>query len=572
MGRPKPSLLWKISLSTSIAITLLLAIAGYFVHAQTRAALSRSLETELQGSFRAYESLWKARADLLGKVSLVLSNMRDVRAAFQTNDRATIQDTAGEIWSKISQTSALFVVTDPRGEIIASLGGPQTPGSTFEVVRDAVPRFPVQSAGFAVRGGDLYELVVTPVYVQTQSGPGLLNVLVAGFPVDQDVAVDLKQRTGGSDFVFLENGTAIASTVSPADTLQIARQYHRGAGLQHLELPNQEYAVLGSTLRDISGAAAGDLLIVHNFDAIARDLSSLGTKLVFIWAAAILAGIGVSMLLARRILRPIRQLDQAAALIAEQKYGTRVPEGGNDELGRLARTFNAMCRSIQDAREELIRQERISTIGRLSSSIVHDLRNPLASIYGGAEMMMDGDLNPGQLQRLAGNIYRSSRVIKDMLQELVDVSRGRIQAPETCRLSEVIEAAVETHAAMAGQQGVEIITSVDPNIELTVEPGRMERVFLNLIGNAIEAMPAGGRIDIGAARNGNDVVVRVDDTGPGIPAAIRQSLFQPFAGSGKNGLGLGLALSRQTVLDHGGDIWVEDGTRGGAHFRLRLPC
>jgi signal transduction histidine kinase len=203
---------------------------------------------------------------------------------------------------------------------------------------------------------------------------------------------------------------------------------------------------------------------------------------------------------------------------------------------------------------------------------VHDLRNPLASIYGGAEMMMDGDLSPDQLHRIAGNIYRSSRAIKDMLQELVDVSRGRIQSPETCRLSEVISAAVETQAATAGQQGVEIRTSVDPAIELPVEPGRMERVFINLISNAIEAMPGGGTINIGAEKNTHDVLVRVDDTGPGVPEAVRQRLFQPFVSSGKNGLGLGLALSRQTVLDHGGDIWIEDAKYGGARFRLRLPC
>ena len=285
-----------------------------------------------------------------------------------------------------------------------------------------------------------------------------------------------------------------------------------------------------------------------------------------------MGGILLSMLLARRILQPIRQLDQAASLIAEQQYATRVPEGGNDELGRLARTFNEMCRSIQDAREELIRRERISTIGRLSSSIVHDLRNPLASIYGGAEMMMDGDLSPDQLHRLAGNIYRSSRAIKDMLQELVDVSRGRIQAPETCRLSEVIGAAVEAQGTSAETQRVEIQADIDPSIEVPIEPGRIERVFLNLISNAIEAMPDGGEIEITAARDGRRVIVRIDDTGPGIPETVRSRLFQPFVTSAKNGLGLGLALSRQTLLDHGGDLWVEDDDRGGAHFRLTLPC
>ena len=103
----------------------------------------------------------------------------------------------------------------------------------------------------------------------------------------------------------------------------------------------------------------------------------------------------------------------------------RVPVQGGDEIGRLAETFNSMCASIRKGREDLIRQERISTIGRLSTSIIHDLRNPLASIYGGAEMLVDADLSPEQVRRLAANIYRSSRQVQDLLQELADVTEGR---------------------------------------------------------------------------------------------------------------------------------------------------
>jgi signal transduction histidine kinase len=566
-----PSLVWKILLSTSMAITLLLAIAGWFVQNQTRAALSESLESELQGSFHAYESLWHARTDMLRSVSLVLSTMSDVRAAFQTNDRATIRDTAAEIWSRISQSSALFVVTDPRGDVIASLGGGDVLGSHIAAVREASARFPQQTAGFEVVGERLYELVVTPVYVQTQGEEGLLNVLVAGFPVDPEVALQLKQQTGGSDFVFLAGGKPLASTVSSAQTNQIATQYRRENRVQRVRVRNEEFAVLGSTLLNVGGGPAGDLLILHSFDAIGRTIDALQRKLFFTWAGALLAGLAVSMLVARRILKPIRQLDEAASLIARQEYATRVPEGSADELGRLARTFNAMCQSIQDARGELIRQERILTIGRLSSSIVHDLRNPLASIYGGAEMMMDGNLSEAQLHRLAGNIYRSSRVINDLLQELLDVSRGRMQAPETCRLSEIVSAAMDAEAGAAEEQGVQVRTAIDASIELPLERARMERVFLNLITNAVEAMPDGGSIDICAERNGTSVIVKVDDTGPGIPASVRQRLFEPFATSRKNGLGLGLALSRQTVIEHGGDLWIEDGRAGGAHFRLRLP-
>jgi two-component system sensor kinase FixL len=112
---------------------------------------------------------------------------------------------------------------------------------------------------------------------------------------------------------------------------------------------------------------------------------------------------------------------------------------------------------------------------------------------------------------------------------------------------------------------------IDPGIEVLLERGRIERVFLNLVSNAIEAMPDGGGIEIDAERNGRSVVVRVHDTGPGIPEEIRDRLFQPFVTSGKNGLGLGLALSRQAVLAHGGDLWVDDSVEGGACFCLRLP-
>jgi signal transduction histidine kinase len=565
------SLLWKILLSTSIAITLLLAAAGWFVQNQTRALLSESLESQLQGSSHAYESVFHARTDMLRSVSLVLSSMSDVRAAVQTNDRATIRDTAAEIWSRISQSSALFLVTDPRGEVIASLGGGEVLGSHIPVVEEAAARFPSQTSGFAVAGDRLYELVVTPVYVQAQSEQGLLNVLVAGFPVDRDLARQLKQQTGGSDFVFLAGGKPLASTLPGEQSNQIAKEYRRGERVQHLRVAGAELAVLGSALQNAGGGPAGDLLIVHTFDAISQNIDALQRKLFLIWAGALLAGLAVSALLAHRILKPIRQLDNAASLIGKQEYATRVPDGGNDELGRLARTFNTMCESIQDARAELIRQERILTIGRLSSSIVHDLRNPLASIYGGAEMMMDGNLSEAQLHRLAGTIYRSSRVISDLLQELLDVSRGRMHAPETCRLSEIVNAALEVEAVNAEQQGVTIRTEVDADIELPLERARMERVFLNLISNAREAMPDGGTIDIRAVRNGVAVIVEVNDTGPGISPEVRKRLFEPFVTSRKSGLGLGLALSRQTVLEHGGDLWAVDGTGRGAHFRLRLP-
>jgi signal transduction histidine kinase len=211
-------------------------------------------------------------------------------------------------------------------------------------------------------------------------------------------------------------------------------------------------------------------------------------------------------------------------------------------------------------------------IGRHSSSIIHDLRNPLAAIYGGAEMLVDGNLPPAHVKRLTANIYHASRRIEEMLQDLLNVSRGKSSEPEPCRLREVAAAACESLAATAELRGVKLSVEIAPEIELPLVRSRMERAFVNLIGNAIEAMPEGGEVRIWAQFDAGLVVAHVDDTGPGVALEIRSKLFQPFVTAGKhNGLGLGLALTRQTVLEHGGDLWVDNSPCGGARFSLRLP-
>lgn len=290
-----------------------------------------------------------------------------------------------------------------------------------------------------------------------------------------------------------------------------------------------------------------------------------------IWIAAMLAGFSLTYLLARRLLRPVKELGLAAAEIGKGNYDVSVPVHGHDEIGRLAETFNSMCASIRHGREDLIRQERISTIGRLSTSIIHDLRNPLAAIYGGAEMLVDAELSPEQVRRLSGNIYRASRQVQDLLQELADVTQGRGHAREICRLREVILAAYEPLAAIAESQRVSVRIEVPEEVELPMDRSPMERVFQNLIANAIEAMPEGGSVSVRVDRRDTEVMISVEDTGPGIPALIAAQLFQPFVTAGKkNGMGLGLALSRKTVISHGGDLWSEE-KNGGARFVMKLP-
>jgi signal transduction histidine kinase len=503
---------------------------------------------------------------LLGSVSLTLSQMSDVRSAFGTRDPATIRDTANELLKKLAIKNAAFLVTDAPGKVIASVGGMPV---AEQDVRTAAARFPEQVSGFLVRGGRLYQTVFTPVYLEDVPQ----NVLVAGYGVDSLVAKQLKADTGGSEFLFVSKGQPVASSLAPEAARQVAARLAAHPNLERVSDGGIEYAARPTPLLDIEGKAIGNLWILRSFETASERLAALRRNIILLWLLAIAASLGLTYVLARRIVEPLKELDRAAAEVSRQNYAHRVKVVSQDELGRLARTFNAMCASIQQARQELIRQERISTIGRLSSSIVHDLRNPLAAVYGGAEMLVDADLAPLQVKRLAANIYRASRRIQELLQDLLNVSRGSARGAEVCKLRDVAAAGCESLMASAEAQRVVVQIGIPDEIELPLERNRMERVFSNLVGNALEMMPDGGRIQISAAAQNGFVVADVRDTGPGIAPEIRDSLFEPFVSAGKkNGLGLGLALARQTVLDHGGDLWAESEAGRGACFRLRLPA
>ena len=571
MSFSRLSLLWKILLPTSAVLTIVFALTGWIVQTSVEKAATAGVEQEARASFAAYASVWEARAHLLASVSKVLSGMSDVRAAFGTGDQATIRDTAAELWSRISSEDAFFLVADAQGRLVASMGAPSPFGQREDLpmVRAARLRFPNQAAGFMQAGGRLFQVVVTPVYVESAGEPALLDVLVAGFNVDDRVARQLKGSTGGSEFVFASGGTIIASSVPPA----VASPPAAGSTPTkpgRVVADGHEYLRLATPLLDMSAHPVAELVILRSFDNARQTLIDLRRDVVALWLVALAAALLVTYFVARRIMHPVAELDRAAAEIMRHNYEYKVEVRSEDELGRLARTFNAMSSSIQGAREELIRQERITTIGRLSTSIVHDLRNPLAAIYAGAEMLFDAKLATEQVQRLARNIYRASRSIQDMLQQLLNVARGRTGSAELCSLKEVVAGAWSAVAVEAESRNVEFKLELPEDLELMMERPRMERAFLNLLQNAVQAMPTGGNVTVRSEIRAGEVLVSVTDTGPGIRPELRSRLFQPFVTGRKNGLGLGLALSRQTIWDHGGDIWVDfDGP--GARFWLRIP-
>jgi len=205
------------------------------------------------------------------------------------------------------------------------------------------------------------------------------------------------------------------------------------------------------------------------------------------------------------------------------------------------------------------------------TSIVHDLRNPLSTILGSAEVLISSRLSEPQVHRLARNMYGASIRIKELLDEVLTRFRGTERGVEPTDLRELVTSAVDKIALAAGAQSVQIVQDVPENLVIPLDRQRILRVFVNLLVNALDVMLDGGTIRISALLENHSVRITVRDTGPGIAPEIRDRIFQPFATAGKaSGLGLGLAFSRQAVIDHGGRMWLESGG-AGACFAFCLP-
>jgi signal transduction histidine kinase len=229
----------------------------------------------------------------------------------------------------------------------------------------------------------------------------------------------------------------------------------------------------------------------------------------------------------------------------------------------------AASATVSACPEAASQHESIPSFGWTSASIAHDLRNPLATIFAGLEILTSPDLAPSRVKRVVTNMSRAARRMGQLLTDLQDAALGNAGRVEICEIGQIIAAAWDAASTAAG--GAVQFELHNPELtHLPLVRSRIERVFFNLFANACEAMPRGGKILSTVSTTGSCVVVSVEDNGPGIPESIRQRLFEPYATSGKNGgVGLGLAFARHAVRDHGGDLWIDPAA--GARFLIRLP-
>jgi signal transduction histidine kinase len=250
------------------------------------------------------------------------------------------------------------------------------------------------------------------------------------------------------------------------------------------------------------------------------------------------------------------------------------------QLARLYEDLQARNRELQEAlhelqetQDELIRAERLSVVGRMASSIIHDLKNPMTTIKGYAAILGREDLPPETRQRFSRTITHSVDTFVEMTQEILDYARGGgpLQ-PEAVEVDDFVNDLCDFIERDFDEKGLSLKRELAFTGPLLMDETKMRRALYNIASNARDAMEAGGSLTIATHRSNGIVEFRLSDTGPGIPQEIWDTLFEPFVTFGKaSGTGLGLAIAKKTAEDHGGTISVESVPGKGATFIIRLP-
>ena len=316
-----------------------------------------------------------------------------------------------------------------------------------------------------------------------------------------------------------------------------------------------------------------------------------------------------SIVLARRMVRPIKSMQIAAARVGEGELEHRIAVGSNDELGKLGEEFNRMAARLQDsyagledkvaertrelgsALAELDEKSRqLEGISRHKSEFLanmsHELRTPLNAIIGFSEVLreqMYGELNERQLEYL-DDVLLAARHLLSLINDVLDLSKieaGRMELDlSEVSLPETLETGLTMHEERANQGGVTLALAVDPKeIVVQADERKLRQVLFNLLSNAVNFTPPGGRVDVTARVTDGVVEVAVADSGSGIAPEEQDLIFEEFqqasrsnGGPRPEGTGLGLPLARRFIELHGGRLWVESGPGQGSTFRFTLPA
>jgi signal transduction histidine kinase len=297
-----------------------------------------------------------------------------------------------------------------------------------------------------------------------------------------------------------------------------------------------------------------ELVMVYRTQEISDEKSRATRPFVIMAVTGLALVAGLAYLTAQTIARPLERLaGQARALPA----GEVLPVGGGPELDHLVEAMNRMLAEVR-------RSERLAVMGQMAAGVAHEIRNPLSSMKMTVQMLREGAAKPEPYDLLLREIER----LELTAAELVGVSQPLRKEP--VRLDAVVDDVLELMRRRLDHLAVRVERRYAPTPEVRVDVARFKRCVMNLVLNGAQAMPSGGPLRVDLAPRDGRVRLAVTDGGPGVPPEVRDRIFEPFVTTKQDGVGLGLALTKRIVEDHGGAIGFEPAERGTT-FWVELP-
>lgn len=354
----------------------------------------------------------------------------------------------------------------------------------------------------------------------------------------------------------------------PAQAYAQLQQHH---DYYSVNAENGKYRGLYTPITDSTGQVEAVLfsgLAHQGAEDLLSDRTSLTLTVILLGS---LLAIAVGLVLSHIVVRPVTYLHDAVMKIAAQDFRTNLPMNWHDEIGDLTRAFNSMVAKLRASRDEQRREfqrDKIASLGELSLAMAHELRNPIG-VINTASKLLDKDPPPEKRRELQRVIHEGCQRMDRFLKDFQKLARHR--QPQFTRIDPAMPLEKALEVMLAGKDTLTVERHFNHgNACILADEELLQQAWVNLVGNAIEAMEGHGHFTIGSESEGNEIVVYLQDSGPGIPVELMTRLFEPFYTTKSEGTGLGLTLANTLVTASGASLELVPDVESGARFAMRF--
>jgi len=576
------SLLPRVRLRTRFLLSMLLITAGLtttsllLVRKSVETHVRQNIAINLRDSVAAFQDFRHERETMLTNNVALMADLPITRNIMSTSDPLTIQDASRHVWQIASVD--LFVLVNESGKVVAL--HTNTPGFTAEAAekyfQQSFDEDRAASSHWWLGEHHLYQTFIEPIYRGSKTEGTLLGFLVIGYEINAPLAAEVS-KVAGSQVAFSCGDEIVATTLPQAQSQGgTLRSFITGSPQEQprdLEIGDERFL---ATSLELSGSRTLPvrLSVFESYDQATKFLDQLNRYLLLLGFAAVLVGSGLVFFISHTFTKPLGGLVAGVRALEGGDFHHPVDSRGRDEVAELTRAFDRMRASLLKSQRDLLESEQLATIGRMASSISHDLRHSLAAIVANSEFLCDSHLTPAQREELYQEVRTGVNLMTDLIDSLLEFARTRESlSPSYGNVSETIQRAVQAVRLHPRHHTRSIDVLCGLQVSGYFDQRKLERALYNLLLNACEAAPPGnGKVEVTAGEVAGAITISVADNGPGIADSIRDRLFHPFVSYGKeNGTGLGLAVVQKIVQDHAGEILVERTSDGKTVFRIVLP-